>query len=110
MEANNTTSQEIPSLGGTTWAIVSHDNNQATLQFNSDNTGTYLPDGDQAKHFYWWQYGASFWTQEKKTIVGWFTLIEGTVNGSESGTGKIITGEQANGEVFVSAFTMTMTS
>lgn len=110
MEANNTTSQEIPSLFGTTWTMVSHDNNKATLQFNNDCTGTYLMEGGHPKHIYWWQYGTSFWTQQTKTEEGWFTLIEGNVNGSESGTGQIIVGNQANGEVYVDPFTMTLTS
>lgn len=110
MESNNTTSQEIPSLSGTIWTITDQNNNQATLQFNNDNTGLYTMDGSPVKHFYWWQYGAFFWTQEKKTEQGWFTLIEGSVNGSESGIGKTISAQQANGEVYVSAFTMTLTS
>lgn len=110
MHTDNSTSQQPTDLGGTIWTMTDQNNNQATLQFNNDNTGVYTMDGGSAKSIYWWQYNASFWTQEKHAEKGWFRLIEGTLNGAESGTGQIVVAEQVNGEVYVSVFTMTLTS
>lgn len=108
MESNNTTSQQIPSIGGTSWEIVTQDNNTGLLQFSDDNTGVYDMAGNHPKDFYWWQSGASFWAQVKETEKGWFALIEGTLNGSDSGTGNIIAAQQGVNSVYVDTYTMSV--
>ena len=103
-------SEEISNLEGSTWSFSTNPNVTGTFEFKNDNTASYTTNLDQKVDLFWWQKGNSFWMQQKNGSKGYLSIMEGQLTTDTKGHGRIIVGEQGNGAIYISEFTMTKSS
>lgn len=107
MESNKSVAQEIFSLNGTKWSVTTGSNTLGTFHFKNDNSGTYTTESDPEVKFYWWLNGSSFWTQEKDSDAGWFSIMVGRLTADNIGSGQIVVAQQGQDAVYSTHFSMT---